>query len=252
MRCTDVKDRKTELKIKYGNIYSVSDSSGTEYLFRALSLEEIYSVETYISKGSKSLVEIENFCLETCVLEPVIDDPDDVMPGTAKQIAEDILRVSGVTDSRYILDSMVEVRDQLSNDIILSIKTYIISAMPSYTDTDLDKFSIRQLLEKLVLSEKILQLQSDLAGLGSEIILQFEQVDAQEEGPEEVAEEEVTKEELLRRIKKDNNEGSSPFTAYDNSNGLKEFQGFDAELLKKMEGTADSNDPIAQRLHGKK
>ena len=253
---------KEKLKAEYNHIYSVSDDSGTEYLFRSLTLNEVKLVEHFILKKTRSGFEIEDFCLRRCLLYPEEIDLDDVSPGVAKQIADEILTVSGVSDASFIVKAMLEARSRLGGDILLDIKSYIISAMPQYTDDELNKYTLLELIEKLILSEKILTLQGKLAGLDSNVELQL----TYSSETDNLADEEYevvkktsskkdkpipSKEELLKRIAA-NNEASQNrnFNAYSNKNALKEFQGFDVDLLQKMEGKFDPNDPIARKLHG--
>jgi len=256
------KDVIGELKTKYSHIYSVSDEDGTEYLFRSLTLKEVKLVEAFIINQIKNTIEIEDYCLETCLLYPTDVDLDDLAPGTAKQIAEEILRVSGAADADYIIHSMLDTRMRLDGDILLDVKSYIISAMPQYTDNELDKYTLLELIEKLILAEKILTLQSQLAGVEQKIELRIERID--ESVDEEEEEYEVvrkkkpkkdpdlpSKEELIRRIQKENSEQYSSRDHYVNPNASEEWQGFDADLLDKMEGVKDiMDDPIARKLHG--
>lgn len=248
-----------KLKSQYNNVYSVSDNTGAEYFFRALTLKEIKLVETFMQYGLKNAIEIETFCLENCLLYPENIDPDDILPGTASQISEEILRVSGVTDASYILELMDVTRQRLNSDILTNIKAYIISAIPAYTEEDLTKFTLLELIEKLILSENILTLQSSLAGIENQVQVNLRFADQEE--PEEEYEvvkvkktkdEGPSKEQLLERIRHANREGSGgkDFTPYDNEQALEAFKGFDKNLLQKMEGKFDPNDPIARKLHG--
>lgn len=256
----------SELKTKYSHIYSVSDEDGTEYLFRSLTLEEVRLVEYFIVNRLKTGIEIEDHCLETCILYPENLDLDEVAPGTAQQISEEILRISGIADANYVITSMLNTRAKMDSDILIDIKSYIISAMPSYNDNELDKFTLLELIEKLILSEKILTLQSQLAGVDQKIELNIERIDGEENIPEEEYEvvrkktskatnktnsDLPSKEELIRRIQKENAEQYSSRDHYVNPNASEEWQGFDLELLDKMEGVKDiADDPIARKLHG--
>lgn len=243
-----------EFKKDYSHIYSVSDSNGTEYLFRSLTLSEVKSVEEFIEKGLKSSFEIEDYCLNKCLLHPKDFDLDDISPGAAKQIAEEILTVSGVVDANFILQAMHFTRERLSGDIVLSIKAYIISAMPSYTDTDLDKFTLLELIEKLICAETILTLQTRMAGMDGDIELNFEAVseDGEEAAPTPTPTPKKktpdrplpTKEELVSRInaKTTDNRALLPRE--------KDFEGFDPEALERMAGIASEDDPLARKLHG--
>lgn len=248
-----------KLKSQYNNVYSVSDNTGAEYFFRALTLKEIKLVETFIQYGLKNAIEIETFCLENCLLYPEDLDPDDILPGTAAQISEEILRVSGVTDASYILELMDVTRSRLNSDILTNIKAYIISAIPAYKEEDLVEFTLLELIEKLILSESILTLQSSLAGIDNQVQvnLRFADQENSEEEYETIKvkknkDEGPTKEQLLERIRSANREGSGGknFTPYDNDQAVEEFKGFDKSLLEKMEGRFDPNDPIARKLHG--
>lgn len=249
---------KQMLKTQYSHIYSVSDNSGTEYLFRSLSLKEVKLVEYFITKNLKTSVELEDFCLENCLLYPEVN-LDRIQPGVVKQIADEILVVSGVTNAEYIAHSMRSTRDRLAGDIILDIKSYIISAIPRYTDEELDKFSLLELIEKLVLSEKILKLQAALAGFESNIQLNFE-IEGEEEVEYETVQQpkakakptknQATKEELLKRIIRENLEHQPVVYEEDIEEMVDVFEGFDVDLLQKMQGQFDPNDPIARKLHG--
>lgn len=233
----------------------MSDDSGTEYLFRALTVKEVKLVEFFISKGTKSSFEIEEFCFEACLLHPR-EDMDDVSPGIVHNISEEVLVISGITSAEYIAHSMSSARQRLATDIILDIKSYILSAMPAYTDDELDKYTLLELIEKLILSEKILKLQAALAGMDAQIELSF-QLEGEEEVVPEVAPaapkqkpKPSSKEELLKRIQQDNLESQTRERVYNNKQALDAFQGFDLDLLEKIEGRFDPNDPIARKLHG--
>lgn len=241
-----------KLKEDHSHIYSVSDTNGTEYLFRSLTLKEVRSVEDFILKKLKSSFEIEDYCIQKCLLSPENIDLDDISPGAAKQIAEEILTVSGVTNADFIFEAMAHTREKLGGDIILSIKSYIISAMPSYNDSDLDEFTLLQLIEKLICAETILTLQARMAGMDSDIRLDFEWIsEEEEEAPVKAAPRKSehplpTKEELVSRInaKTTDNRAILPRE--------KDFEGFDPETLERMGGIASKDDPLARKLHGLK
>ena len=247
-----------EFKKEHSHVYSVSESTGTEYLFRALTLKEVKLVEEFIEKKLKSSFEIENYCLENCLLHPRNIDLDDISPGAAKQIAEEILTVSGIADANFILQAMSYTRARLSGDIVLNIKAYIISAMPSYSDTDLDKFTLLELIEKLICAETILTLQTRMAGLDGDIQLNFEATDAVEvEEPQKQPNKpkakpkrpspdvpQPTKEELISRINSKTTDNRAPLPR------AKDFEGFDPDALERMAGIAAADDPLARKLHG--
>lgn len=245
----------TELKKDHSHIYSVSESNGTEYLFRSLTLKEVKNVEEFITKKLKSSFEIENYCLENCLLYPENVDLDDISPGAAKQIADEILTVSGVTNASFILEAMAYTRDRLAGDIILNIKAYIISAIPAYSDADLDKFTLLELIEKLVHAETILTLQARMAGMDGDIQLNFEPTggEAEQEAPVPKPKAQPkpkkdrplpTKQELVSRINSKTTDNRAVLPRE------KDFEGFDPDTLERMAGVASADDPLARKLHG--
>lgn len=251
-----------KLKAEYAHIYSVSDSKGTEYFFRALSLAEVRTVEEFVERKLKNAFEIENFCLENCLLYPEFDDLDDIPPGVAKQVGDEILSVSGVTNAEFIIEALEHTRNKLVGDIFLDMKSYIISAMPSYKDSDLDNFTLLEIIEKLVLSETILTLQARMAGMEGDVRLTFETVGEEaEEAPVEQESRQKPqpkpkpkpkpkeplpdKEELIRRINSKTTDNRAILPRKD------EFEGFDPETLERMSGVAALDDPLARKLHGK-
>jgi hypothetical protein len=242
-----------ELKKDHSHIYSVSESDGTEYLFRALILKEVKEVEEFITKKLKSSFEIENYCLENCLLHPKDTDLDNISPGAAKQITDEILTVSGVTKASFILEAMDYTRDRLAGDMILSIKAYIISAIPAYSDSDLDKFTLLELIEKLIHAETILTLQARMAGMEGDIQLNFqvlgEDVEPIASKPKSQARPKSrvplpTKEELVSRINAKTTDTRAVLPRE------KDFEGFDPDTLERMAGIASADDPIARKLHG--
>lgn len=250
-----------DLKLKYHKLYSVSED-GTEYFFRPFTLKEVELFESFIHSKSKDRFELENFCLETCIVYPEEFDPEAMSPGFAQQVAEQIMVLSGIASADFVIEAMFTTRQRLSGDILLDIKSYIISAMPTYTDEQLDNYSVLELIEKLVLSEKILTLQGQLAGLDQQVELTFERVDESEEEeeyevvrrkkPKQKPEEtQLTKEDIIKRIRKENVEQYTSRDTYRNPEASDEWQGFDVDLLQKMEGVHDiESDPIARKLHG--
>jgi hypothetical protein len=245
----------TELKKDHSHIYSVSESNGTEYLFRSLTLKEVKNVEEFITKKLKSSFEIENYCLENCLLYPEGIDLDDISPGAAKQIADEILTVSGVTNADFILEAMAYTRDRLAGDLILSIKAYIISAIPAYSDSDLDNFTLLELIEKLVHAETILTLQARMAGMEGEVRLNFESTQDGEQNTEAIQPKQQpkpkkqdrplpSKEELVSRINSKTTDNRAILPRE------KDFEGFDPETLERMAGVASADDPLARKLHG--
>jgi hypothetical protein len=151
---------------------------------------------------------------------------------------------------------MEYTRDKLAGDMILNIKAYIISAMPSYNDTDLDEFTLLELIEKLIHAETILTLQARMAGMDGDIQLNFEatsQEAVQEKGPSQKSapppkkKRDIplpTKEELVSRINSKTTDNRALLPRE------KDFEGFDPDTLERMAGIAAQDDPLARKLHG--
>jgi len=237
------KDTYLRLTREYGDIFSI-ELGGTEFFYRALTLEEINILGNVLEDDSTS-VDMEDLYVQNGIVYPSNFDIDKVKPGFVTTLAQHIMRVSG-SSAEYILETLFSLREQRDQDILFKIKAIIISAMPTHTDEYLDSLTVKQLLEKLVLSEEILtKLQEvHLGAAGAGVRLELA-VKEEEKPSKKQAKEKVDKETLLRRIKKDDRVGSGAQTAFQANEQIKDL---DEEILVKASGALKDDDPIARKL----
>jgi hypothetical protein len=221
-------------KKEYRHIYTV-ELGEQQFVYRALTVEEINQIDD-ISGGSS--VEMEDLYVQTAILYPQNFDINTVKAGYVTQLAEEVMRVSGLIDPDFINSALQEERETVSN-LINMMKIFIISAMPTYNDEFLDTLTIRELISKTVLAEQILTLNQQIHGIATEGVKL--ELNSEEKQPSQ--KEIVDKESLLRRIRKNEKE----FGSYD-PDKLNNLEEFDPELLIRASGVPLPNDPIAKKL----
>lgn len=220
---------------------------GVDYTYRALTIEEIQ-----FSHQIQDETELEDHFVNLATLEPEINW-DKIKAGIVTQLAELIMSVSGILDLESITGYLGQTRDRISTDVISIMKAYILAAMPAYTLEELDSLTIRQMIDRVVLSEQILTLQQAIMGIESDgvkiHIVPVDQEEPKASGKSQKRRTE-TKEDLLRKIHKSEAKTVDQFAPGTERRHM--LNDLDEDLLEKMVGQADSQDPIAAKLFGKR
>jgi len=233
------KEIYAKLQNEYGDIHSII-FGGKEILYRALTFEEM----AFLEKLSENETDLEDLFVKTAVVYPLNFDIDTIKAGHVSQLAQAIANISG-SDIDFILSTLEAARTEVLENILVRIKAFIIAAMPVYSEEFLNSLNMKQLLEKLVLSEEILTIQQAVRGVKSEngIKLDLVPVDnPQENQTKRESKQRVDREELLRRISKEERQmtPASPVAALDT---------LADDILVKASGQVRSDDPIARKLH---
>lgn len=197
----------SRLKEKYGKLFTAS-VDGVDVVYRTLTLGEFNHLANV--SNAQGPAEAEEQTLATVVVWPDNLDLDQFKPGSIAALAESILVGSGFTSAETAQSMLVQKREQ-SHETLKMIKAFVISTQPSYKDSDLDQFTLEELLEKVALGEQILRLQQVTVGI-EETGIEFTILDPEEE-------EEVDSEDLRQKH----------------------------QQVKPM-GAAEYDDPIAQKL----
>lgn len=186
-------------KAQYGQIFKNVFKDKT-FVFRAINLREFQS----LSRSTLNSAESEDEVLNAAVIYPDNPDFDSLPAGFVGNLAAEILDVSGFQNPK----SATEKLEGFRSDVLFLMKAMIIATMPDYTEEQLDNLTFNQLLSKVVLAEKIIEVNQAAMGGGEvKIVL----VDPEEEA-------------------------------------LKEEQEKLKHTVQKPAGTASYDDPIAQRL----
>lgn len=233
---------QAQLTAEYGELYFV-EIAGKEYAYRALTLEEL---ETF-AKLAESTADLEDIQVQNSVVFPLDFDLNKVKAGHISALAEAISNISGL-NADFILNTLAEYRKLAVEDILVKMKAMIIAAMPNYTDEYINTLTIKQLIQKLVLSEEILTIKQVVNGIQSEGGVRLEIAPVGDETQEPAKKpQKVDKETLLQRIRKENQENVNPFTAQPDIN-YEKLNELDPDLLVKATGHIDKDDPIARKL----
>jgi len=232
------KDLIASWRTQYGDVYTCKIGN-VDYYFRALTLGEIESIKNeFIDEPTSA--ELEESYVDYGVIHPDINI-DRMKAGYITSLAEEIMRVSGLLDVEYTINELYNTRQVIQEDIIEMMKIFVLAAMPSLTEENLNVLNIKQLLKKVIQAEKILSLQQTVNGIESDGGVTFQIVAVEPEVPVKQAKskEPVNREELLRRIRKEEKEVSGKAA---------NLEQLDDDILTKATGTINPNDPIARKL----
>lgn len=197
------------LKQQYGKIYSVS-IRGVDYIFRSLTFAE-FDEASSANSDEWSAADAEEGLVLKAVLWPEETDFDTLPAGVVTTLANEILDVSGFTDPKGAKASLDEKREQAAY-VRNIMKAFVLAAMPTYTEEQLDQYNFEQLAAKVALAEKVLEIQKAVANPNIDnITLLINDPDEEQEQAEEAVE---------------------------------HFN------KTRQPGTATAQDPIAARLHG--
>lgn len=230
-----------QLFAEYGDIYSV-EIAGKEYAYRALTLEELDK----FNQLSESNADLEDIYVQNSIVYPLDFDMDKMKAGHISVLAEAVSQVSGIS-ADFILKTLNEYRQIAEEDIVVKIKAMILAAMPVYSDEYINTLTIKQLLEKLVLSEEILTIQQVVNGIQSENGIRLDIAPVNEEPQTAKKPPKVDKETLLKRIMKDERAVINPFELPPEVD-YGQLEELDSDLLVKAAGYIDRDDPIAKKL----
>lgn len=240
----------TQLKLQYGDIFGI-ELGGVEYIYRALTIDEINSASQF-----KDDVDIEDYYVKTAVLYPENFDVDNVSAGYIMTLAEAIMSVSGILDVETVKKYLEDTRVKITNDVVSIMKAYIIAAMPTYREDELDSLTIKGMIEKVVLSEQILTLKQAVMGVPSEGVKvqiisaeEFEEVQKPKENKKLNKKKlDKTREQLLQELRSEERDTVNP--------RLKDLQpdlsALPDDILEKVAKAKepDVDDPIAAKLFG--
>lgn len=197
------------LKQRYGSVFQTSLKKD-EIVFRELTFSEFDKIAEH-EKSGENQTEIEDLIIKSAVLYPEDIVLDNYPAGLVSSLADEILQESGFADpsrAKKILDQ----KRQQASEVRNLMKAFVLSTISAYSPEDLDNLTYTKLAEKVALSEKIIEIQQNIAGIKpTNVSLQL--VDPNEE-----------KQKIQDKAKRYNS--------------------------SKKEGEATFEDPIAQKLWG--
>ncbi len=257
---------------KYGAVFSCSIDD-QQYLYRPITIKE----SSRIRASSVSSADVEDLVVELAILYPENFDIDSIMAGYVSQLANAIIEDSGLNNLGKINEMLEANRLSYQTDIVKTMISVVITAMPSYSVEQLLELTMEQLAGKVVMAENIITTQQEMAGFEDPTFKLFIRSidDDSEEYEEEVVEEprpkpkaqpkpQVKRPEKPSKPSKSEEEvkhGLIQMIIAQNMQSLRantdlsqfdlkvdELEKMDVDTLRGILGIAKNNDPIAAAL----
>lgn len=225
---------------QYGDIHEF-EVGGETYYFRELSINEINYID---SQSEWTEVEVEDAYVAMCVVYPEID-PSKIKAGYVSRLAEEIMlhSRSSIQGVEHLISEMEQARELAISDVTMTMKAFVLCAMPAYKEEELNQLTVKELSNKVILSEKVLTFNQGVNGIPSEngVRLIFAKVsEEQDQTTPEMSEE--LKRKLAKKVK--------AMESVETDFVSPELKNLDTDILAKMAGVPMSNDPIARKLMG--
>lgn len=154
-----------EIKNKYGSIFETSIKRQT-ILFRELTFLEFDQVAEFQKNGNATNADIEELIIKLAVVYPENFNPDSFPAGSVSSLADEILEESGFSSAAKA-KSIVEKKREEVNEVRSLMKAFVLATMNSFQPQDLDDMTFSKLAEYVALSEKIIEIQQNAAGMES-------------------------------------------------------------------------------------
>lgn len=258
---------------EYGEVYEFKVDK-YHFFFRPLTIREL----SLANMPGVDIAALEDHYVQEATLFPPNFNFDSIKAGFVTQYADEVLRISGFDDLGVINEMLETHRARAHNDIIHTMKSYIITAMPAYKEEDLMDLPMIEFTRKVVLAEEIITIQQGLSGIettGFKLVIKpVGAVEEEEEEPQEIRrdprrdkprkraevpmreqarmseeEREKMKRKYIAQIRDQNRESINVHEMRGplDDSGLEEM---DPEMLERMLGVARADDPIARKLMG--
>lgn len=232
---------RVSLQLRYGEIFSTV-IEGKEIIFRALTLSEYKQIALTVGEDLSG-VDLEDMAVQFAVVHPQLDI-DRMKAGHVAALAEEILKVSGFTDEQYLVHYLSAAR-QDSDEVSFMMKAFILATMPAYTEEDLNELTIKQLLDKVALAEKIIEVQQASLGIPEEYAVKFALVSSEEQIQQpqrSKPSKEASKEQIISKLIATEGEMTGKRISEE------ALKNFDEDSLTLMMGIPKQNDPFADKL----
>ena len=231
-----------EVKRRFGNIEH-TQLDKTTFFYRPITLEE-YKYITKLLPEDYLDTDLEDILVKIAVVYPTDINFDKIKAGHVTTLADQILRISGLSDLDFLVNTLEKYRQEVEEASYM-MKAFVLATMPAYTEEDLDQLTIELLIRKVALAEKIVTVQQATLGLPSEAAFSFAfggEEPQKESSPKPQNKAPIDKEKLLSKL------AENEFETSGNARAKEAFRNFDETTLEAMAGTPKPIDPIAERL----
>ena len=152
-------------KKEYGEVYTTTIND-IQFFFRLLPLEEYNTLKNMTETNE----DLEDMIVQRTLLEPVIEEWDNIFAGFTTTLAAAVLESSMIREradkANNIKDTIENNIEEISSALIRQIPLTIAHAFPAYTPTDIKKMTLKDQID--LYSEAIWVL-TELKGLQIDI-----------------------------------------------------------------------------------
>jgi hypothetical protein len=167
-----------KIKNEYGSIFETSIKKQV-ILFRELTFSEFDLIAEFQKNGDSTAADIEDLIIKFAVIYPENFNADDYPAGLVSSLAEEVLEESGFSSAKRA-KQIVEQKREEAAEVRTLMKAFVLSTISSFKPSDLDNMTFSKLAEYVALSEKVIEIQQNIAGIEStNISLQL--IDPEEE-----------------------------------------------------------------------
>lgn len=172
----------SDLKSKYGNIYSVTIKN-TDVVFRELTFKEYDKILDLKDSEDFSSADIEDYIIEYSVVYPDNYNTLSIPPGNVTALANEILDISGFSSARLAKQTL-EIKRIEAGEVKNLMKAFVLATISTYSPEDLEEMTFSQLAERVALAEKIVEIQQGVNGI-EPTNLKLQLIDPEEEEEKE-------------------------------------------------------------------
>lgn len=172
----------SDLKSKYGNIYSVTIKN-TDVVFRELTFKEYDKILDLKDSEDFSSADIEDYIIEYSVVYPDNYNTLSIPPGNVTALANEILDISGFSSARLAKQTLETKRIE-AGEVKNLMKAFVLATISTYSPEDLEEMTFSQLAERVALAEKIVEIQQGVNGI-EPTNLKLQLIDPEEEEEKE-------------------------------------------------------------------
>lgn len=229
-------ERLVELKAIHSKIFTVT-IDGIDITFRPLTFNEYNHISNSLTYGI-SVADVEDYIVQTAVVDPIDFDVDDILSGSVTSLSEHILDISGFNNIDVVVNALDEARSLVRESIEHVFKAFIFAATPKNTISDefLGNLTIYEMLYEVALAEQIIEVQQKSVGVDGISIRMGIASPSNNAQDGSMSEDNVT---TGYNVEKSMPPSRTPDSEFRRSRSADNASAF---------GTALTDDPIAQRL----
>lgn len=151
------------LKQKHGPLYN-TQVKGFDLLFKELTFAQYDEIVTIQNSEGYSSADAEDIILQRTIVYPENFDIYKIPAGAISALSQEILDASGFASAR-VAKRVLEKKRNEANEVRFLMKAFVLATIHTYSPEDLDNMTFSELSSKVVLAEKIIEVQQSVYGI---------------------------------------------------------------------------------------